>query len=149
MIHDDSFRSNARVKKEVSGLFHTVVASYGLGLAGMLLATLTAYFSTRIFAPEVYGQLNMISMGAGVIQAVGFVWLNSALIRFGKEEYIETGGVYLTFRVRKILLSVIGLVSLFLFALFYFFLHDSLASWMGVYGSILWVIPLFCILTVL
>lgn len=149
MIHDDSFTSNARVKKEVSGLFHTVVASYGLGLAGMLLATLTAYFSTRIFAPEVYGQLNMISMGAGVIQAVGFVWLNSALIRFGKEEYIHTGGVYLTFRVRKILLSVIGLMSLFLFALFYFFLHDSLASWMGVYGNILWVIPLFCILTVL
>lgn len=85
MSRDNNHRSREVVRAEVSALFHTVVASYGLRLGEMFLATFTVYFSTRLFDPEIYGQMNMISMVAGIIQAFGFGWLGSALIRFGKD----------------------------------------------------------------
>jgi len=149
MIGEISPKSNERVKGEISALFNTVLASYGFGLSGGLVATFSTYFSTRLFTPEVYGQLSMVSMAAGIIQAVGFVWLGSALIRFGKDEYIETGGVRQTFQVRLILLGVIGFAALLLFTSSYFFARDYLATWIGMSGRILWIIPLLLLLTVL
>lgn len=138
-----------RVRGEISGLFNTVITSYGLGLAGGALAMITTYFSTRLFVPEVYGRLSMLSMSAGIIQAVGFVWLSGALIRFGKEEYIQAGGVHQTFRSRLVLLSVIWILTLLAFALSYLFVQDYLATWIGLSGQILWVIPLLVTLMVL
>ena len=149
MNSEISSKSSARVKEEISTLFNTVFFSYGLGIAGLLVASLTTYFSTRLFSPEVYGQLSMVSMVAGIIQAVGFVWLGSALIRFGKEEYVETGGVHQTFQVRLILLSFIWLATLPIFASAYFFAHGYLATWIGLSGGILWVILLLLTVMVL
>lgn len=149
MFRDNNHRSREVVRAEISALFHTVVASYGMRVGEMILAVFTVYFSTRLFDPEVYGQMNMISMVAGIIQAFGFGWLGSALIRFGKEEYIQTGGVRQTFRVRFILLSAIWVVSVFIFTLFYFVAQGYLEAWIGLPNPFMWVILLLLILTVL
>jgi len=149
MFRDNHHRSREVVRAEISTLFHTVVASYGMRLGEMILAVIAVYFSTRLFDPEVYGQMNMISMVAGIIQAFGFGWLGSVLIRFGKEEYVQTGGVRQTFRVRLILLTAIWVVSVFIFTLFYFIAKGYLEAWMGLPSRLMWVILLLVILTVL
>jgi O-antigen/teichoic acid export membrane protein len=142
-------KSRDKMKAEVSGLFSTFVISYLMRLGEILIATLATYFATRLFVPEVYGQLAMIVMVVGIIQTVGFGWLGNALIRFGKEEYIQTGGVCQIFKARLTLLSVIWFTVIVLFALCYFFMQDQLASWIGLSSRILWVIPFLLTLTVL
>jgi O-antigen/teichoic acid export membrane protein len=149
MLREAGSKSKDKVKSEVSTLFSTFAISYVLRLGEILMATLVTYFSTRLFVPEIYGQLSMITMAVGIIQAVGFGWLGSALIRFGKEEYIQTGGVCQTFRIRLILLLGIWLTVLIVFASFYFLMHGYLATWIGLSSPILWVIPLLLTLTVL
>lgn len=145
-IHNESA---TRVKGEISNLFKTIVASYGLVIAGALVGIGTTYFSTRVFLPEVYGQLTMISMAAGIIQAFGFTWLGSALIRFGKEEYIETGGVRQTFQVRFLILSPIWIAAILIYAAAYFLTYDYLSKWIGLSGWILWTIPILFTLSLL
>jgi O-antigen/teichoic acid export membrane protein len=149
MLREAGSQSRKKVKSEVSTLFSTFVISYVMRLGEILIATLVTYFSTRLFVPEVYGQLSMITIAVGIFHALGFGWLGTALIRFGKEEYIQTGSVCQTFKVRLILLSGIWLAVLIIFASFYFLMHGNLATWIGLSSPILWVIPFLLTLTVL
>ena len=130
----------------VASLFDTVATSYGLNLIGIIPSVFTVFFSTRIFAPDVMGQLSLIVVVAAFIQTVGFQWLSSALIRFGREEYIQTGGVRQTFQVRMILLAVILLASLLGFGGLYLLARELLLVRIGLSGRLLWTVPLFLIL---
>jgi len=144
-----SGHQSSRIKGEVSTLFATVAASYGMNLIGILPSVFTVYFSTRLFPPDVTGQLALVTTAALFLQSVGFNWLSSAIVRFGKEEYIQTGGIRQTFRARLILLSCIWVVMALAFAGFYVFGRDLLAVKIGLSGRILWAVPLFLTLWVL
>ncbi len=143
MNSENTGQSGSRTRREVSRLFTTVATSYGLGLVGILPSIITVYFSTRVFAPQVFGQLALIATTASLIQSVGFTWLSSALIRFGREEYVRSGGVHQTFRIRLILLSVIWLVAFFAFGALYIFARGLLTLRLGLSGRFLWAVPLF------
>ncbi|MGD0176804.1 MAG: polysaccharide biosynthesis C-terminal domain-containing protein [Candidatus Bathyarchaeia archaeon] len=149
MATANSGHQNPRIKGEISTLFTTVAASYGMNLIGILPSVFTVYFSTRVFAPDVTGQLALITTAALFLQSLGFNWLSSALIRFGKEEYVQAGGVRRTFRVRLILLSLIWGATALAFGGFYIFGHNILAVRIGLSGRILWAVPLFLTLWVL
>jgi O-antigen/teichoic acid export membrane protein len=149
MTPETSSQPSSQIRSEISTLFGTVAATYGLSLAGIAPSLVITYFSTRLFAPEIVGQFGLISMVASLVQSIGFVWLSNALIRFGREEYIQTGGVRQTFRVRLILLSAIWLATLLGFAMLYYFAHDLLSTWTGLSGQYLWTVPLFITLGVL
>lgn len=125
-----------------------MATTYALNLVGIVPSLFTVYFSTRIFAPEVSGQLALVSTAAVFIQSIGFVWLSNALIRFGKEEYIQSGGIRQTFRARAILLSAIWIVTLCTFFSLYVFAHNLLTVRIGLSGRILWALPVFLTLWV-
>lgn len=136
------------MKREISTLFGTLATSYGLSLAGILPSIFTVYFSTRVFSPEIVGQLTLITTAATLIQSLGFTWLTSALIRFGRDEYVKTGGIRQTFRVRLILFSIIWSTTLVVFGALYLFAHGLLAVRLGLSGRTLWAVPLFLTLWV-
>ena len=119
-----------------------------MSVVGLLPSILTVYLSTRVFAPEVYGQLALIVTTATLIQSVGFNWLSSALVRFGREEYVRTGGVRQTFRVRLVLLALIWVVAAAAFAALYIFGRSILTIRLGLSGRLLWSVPLFLTLWV-
>jgi O-antigen/teichoic acid export membrane protein len=148
-VTPEKAEQSSRVRSEISRLFAAAATTYGLNLVSTLPSIAIVYFSTRVFAPDVMGQLTIIITVGSVIQSIGFSWLTSAQLRFGREEYIQSGGVRQTFRVRTVLLGTIWFVTMVSFAAFYFFIQNRFGIRLGLSGRVLWAVPVFLTVWVL
>ena len=75
-------------------------------------------FSTRILGANGYGKLALFFLVAQLILLFGISWTSAAVIRYGREEFVLTGGISKTFWGRNVILLptlVVFFIIVFLF----------------------------------
>lgn len=129
------------VKKLFWDYFAILSGQAGMAVLGMLSLTLTA----RFLEPEGFGELSLILMVTGFLSMLIINWPNAAIIRFGKQEYVETGKISTIFWTRMMLFAVsvvVAIISLY-------FAQDRIISYVRIENKYFYLIVLYVIVSAL
>ena len=97
--------------------------------------------TTRILGAEKYGAVALFLSVVQFIFIWGINWTSSSLVRFGKEEVIQTGSMRKVFGTRTTLLILCILISLF----FFFIFRQPILAFIGWKEERVWLIALMLI----
>lgn len=124
------------VDRERRGLFRNVMAA-GLGQAGAIVFGLGAMVvTTRLLGPEGYGTLTVFFMALGIVTQVLLGWPNVAVVRFGREEMRDTGGIGATLWARAALFGLCAAVVAAALVLW----RKPVAAYLGMGPAAVWVL---------
>jgi O-antigen/teichoic acid export membrane protein len=99
--------------------------SLGIGQTGAYVSQLLlTIIIARAIQPEGYGILSLFLMIGGIFCLLLIDWPNSSIIRYGKQEFIETEKISELFWARSSILLVTFLIALFTLLFFKNFMDD-------------------------
>jgi O-antigen/teichoic acid export membrane protein len=127
------------IKKLFSDYFAVLSGQVGMAVLGMLSLTLTA----RLLEPEGFGVLSLILMVTGFLSMLIINWPNAAIIRFGKQEYVETGNIRTTFWARMMLFAASAAVSV----ISLYFFQDRIAGYVRIESRYFYLLVLYVIVS--
>jgi O-antigen/teichoic acid export membrane protein len=86
-------------------------------LSGLVIGLISTAVVSRLLGPEKYGVLALFLAVAQFAVIVGINWTSSAVIRFGKEEFLRTGAIRRVFWTRLVVIApwlVVEVAALYL-----------------------------------
>ena len=94
-----------------------------LGLTGgrlilVPLGVVSSALTARILGRDGYGQVSLFQMTVGLVLLAATTWTGGAVLRFGREEFDERGGLHRTFWARNVILLpalAVALVAVYVF----------------------------------
>ena len=101
-------------ERDVGRSFWDFCTVLGGRVIGLPLAFLAAVLATRVLGNEGYGTLSLFFLVSQLFFLFGINWTSAAVIRYGKEEFIESDKINRTFWARNTLLIPSLFISLLL-----------------------------------
>lgn len=128
-------------ERDVGRSFWDFCTVLGGRVISLPLAFLIAILATRILGSEGYGTLSLFFLVSQLFFLFGINWTSAAVIRYGKEEFVENGKISRTFWARNTLL----IPSLFISLLLIWFGREKVLSYLNVGPEGIWLLCLFLI----
>jgi len=128
-------------ERDVGRSFWDFCTVLGGRVIGLPLAFLAAVLATRVLGNEGYGTLSLFFLVSQLFFLFGINWTSAAVIRYGKEEFIESDKINRTFWARNTLL----IPSLFISLLLIWVGREKVLSYLNVEPEGIWLLGLFLI----
>ena len=131
-----------RTKSESKQIFWNYFSILSGQLGSMVLNLFILSITARLLQPAGYGILSLFLMVASLFATLIINWPNSAIIRFGKEEFLKTGKIAEVFRARVVIFAFTLASSLAIV----FFLGSRITGYIGMEKSGLLVLVLYILI---
>jgi PST family polysaccharide transporter len=129
--------------KDIRAFFYNYLhLIFGKSVLATVIAFLSTFLIVRILLPEQYGVFVLFSSVAGII-AIFTNWNSSAVVRFGREEYLNEGSVRKTFWATYMMLLPVYAICFVIVFVF----SDSLTRYIGSTAGYYYLIFLYVLLS--
>lgn len=92
-----------KTKKDIRKLFGDYVFITANNFLSIVISLITVPFITRLFGSSGYGRYNLFFMLFSIIYVGTIAWSSNATVRFGKEEFLNTGKLNTAFWIRNLI----------------------------------------------
>lgn len=123
--------------EEVKESFKDYTSLFVWNALGMAAGFVNMFLMSRFLGAAGFGTFNMLLLVVNLAFTFAVNWTNSSILRFGKEEHLQTGRLNIAFWTRTAMLApclVIGLSAIFIF-------RDRISDYAKVAGGIFLFVP--------
>ncbi len=126
-------------KQEARSIVGNYLAVSGGRIASIFLSAAVLAIVTRSLGPEKFGTLSIFFMVCSFFTTIFINWQNSAITRFGREEYIQSGNISRTMGAGFLIFSAAYLVAVVLI----FSFRKTIVNYIGVGEVYIFLVSLF------
>ncbi len=124
--------------KEARNIWWDYISVLGSKVMSFPLSLIYISLVTRNLGPERWGIVMLFTSVYQLLFSLGINWTSSAVVRFGKEEFVKEGHLRKTVAARFAIIAI--MLSLFLFLIFLF--RKTLTGYIGIPLQTFWLISL-------
>lgn len=114
--------------REASQVFWNYLFIFGGRFGAIILSTTVLAFVARTLRPEGLGKFSLFLMASNFVSLVFLNWPNSAIVRFGREEFVKKANISKVFAAAISILTVTFTISIILLLLF----KSCIATYIGI-----------------